>query len=142
MKDLLLQNQICFPVYTLSRLITQCYVPFLKQFDITYLQYLVLLVLWEKSPLTVSAIGEKLLLDSGTLSPLLKKLESKGFITRQRDAADDRKVIITLTTAGKQLQSKAKAVPMSMVEELGIKSAELKALKNQVDNIIDQIKNR
>ena len=107
-----LKNQLCFPLYAASRNVIGQYTPILKALGLTYTQYLVFLVLWEQDGITVGEICEKLMLDNGTVSPLLKKLESAGYVERQRSSGDDRVVVITLTKAGKKLQEKAKDVPM------------------------------
>lgn len=110
-EQLLLQNQICFPLYVASRLTTQLYTPLLKTLDITYPQYLVLLVLWEKKQCSVSEISHLLYLESNTLTPLLKRLEQKKLIARKRSEADERSVIISLTPDGAQLQEQALCIP-------------------------------
>lgn len=109
--SLYLEKQLCFPLYAASRLTTKLYGPLLKELDITYPQYLVLLVLWQKGDQTVNEIGHQLLLESNTLTPLLKRLEEKKIIGRSRSAADERNVCIRLTPAGKKLKSKAMTIP-------------------------------
>ncbi len=106
-----LANQLCFPLYAAARHVTGLYTPVLKPLGLTYTQYIVFLVLWEKDGLTVGEIGEKLLLDNGTLSPLLKKMEQAGYVRRERSREDERVVVITLTEAGRALREKAKDVP-------------------------------
>ena len=106
-----LANQLCFPLYAAARNVTGLYTPYLKPLGLTYTQYLVFLVLWEKDEISVNEIGEKLMLDNGTLSPLLKKMEQAGYIKRKRSRQDERVVEITLTEEGKALQEKAKDVP-------------------------------
>ena len=106
-----LANQLCFPLYAAARNVTGLYTPYLKPLGLTYTQYLVFLVLWEKDEISVNEIGEKLMLDNGTLSPLLKKMEQAGYIKRKRSRQDERVVEITLTEEGKTLQEKAKDVP-------------------------------
>ena len=106
-----LANQLCFPLYAAARNVTGLYTPWLKPLGLTYTQYVVFLVLWEKDGIPVSEIGEKLMLDNGTLSPLLKKLEQAGFVERKRSAEDDRIVLITLTEEGRALQERAKDIP-------------------------------
>ncbi len=106
-----LTNQLCFPLYAAARNVTGLYSPWLKPLGLTYTQYIVLLVLWEKDGISVSEIGEKLMLDNGTLSPLLKKMEQAGYVARRRSRSDDRVVEITLTDEGRVLQEKAKDVP-------------------------------
>jgi DNA-binding MarR family transcriptional regulator len=106
-----LANQLCFPLYAAARNVTALYTPYLKPLGLTYTQYIVFLVLWEKDGLTVGEIGDTLMLDNGTLSPLLKKMEQAGYIERQRSREDERVVVITLTEEGRALQEKAKDVP-------------------------------
>ena len=106
-----LANQLCFPLYAASRNVIGLYTPWLKPLGLTYTQYIVLLVLWEKDGITVGEICRKLMLDNGTLSPLLKKMQQAGFVERKRSAEDDRVVVVTLTEEGKALQEKAKDVP-------------------------------
>ena len=106
-----LANQLCFPLYAAARNVTSLYTPWLKPLGLTYTQYIVFLVLWEKDGISVSEICDRLMLDNGTLSPLLKKMEQAGYVERRRSRKDDRVVEITLTEAGKALQEKAKDVP-------------------------------
>ncbi len=106
-----LGNQLCFPLYAAARNVTNLYTPWLKPLGLTYTQYIVFLVLWEKDGVSVTEIGEKLMLDNGTLSPLLKKMEQAGYVERRRCRRDDRIVEITLTEAGRTLQEKAKDIP-------------------------------
>ena len=106
-----LEHQLCFPLYAAARAVTSLYTPWLKPLGLTYTQYIVFLVLWEKDGVSVTEIGEKLMLDNGTLSPLLKKMEQGGYVQRRRCREDDRVVEITLTEAGKALQEKARDIP-------------------------------
>ena len=106
-----LANQLCFPLYAAARNVTNLYTPWLKPLGLTYTQYLVFLVLWERDGIPVGEICDKLMLDSGTLSPLLKKMEQAGYVERKRSADDDRVVVVTLTENGRALQEKAKDVP-------------------------------
>jgi DNA-binding MarR family transcriptional regulator len=106
-----LENQICFPLYAAARSVTGLYTPWLKQLGLTYTQYITFLVLWEKDGITVGEICERLMLDNGTVSPLLKKMEGAGYITRSRSKEDDRVVVITLTEQGRAMQDKAKDIP-------------------------------
>ena len=106
-----LTNQLCFPLYAAARNVTGLYTPWLKPLGLTYTQYIVFLVLWERDGLSVTEIGSRLMLDNGTLSPLLKKMEKAGYLKRSRSAEDDRVVIITLTDEGKAMQEKVKDVP-------------------------------
>ncbi len=109
-----LDRQLCFPLYAAARNVTGLYTPWLKPLGLTYTQYIVLLVLWEHDGVSVTEIGEKLMLDNGTLSPLLKKMEQAGYVARRRCREDDRVVEITLTEAGKVLQEKAKDIPRNV----------------------------
>ena len=106
-----LENQLCFPLYAASRHVINLYTPLLKPLGLTYTQYIVFLVLWERDGVTVGEICDRLLLDNGTLSPLLKKMQQAGYIERNRSAEDDRVVLITLTEAGWALQEQAKDIP-------------------------------
>ncbi len=106
-----LTNQLCFPLYAAARCVTGLYTPWLKPLGLTYTQYLVFLVLWEQDGIPVGEICEKLMLDNGTVSPLLKKMEKAGYITRSRSQEDDRIVVITLTDQGRDLQEQAKEIP-------------------------------
>ncbi|WP_258099221.1 MarR family winged helix-turn-helix transcriptional regulator [Marinoscillum pacificum] len=124
-KELWLENQLCFPLYAVSRLMTKQYTPLLEELDITYPQYLVLLVLWQKDDQLVSDISKRLLLESNTLTPLLKRLEQKQLVKRVRQESDERKVLISLTNAGKELQNKAVCIPERLVEN--IKSEDISA---------------
>lgn len=135
-----LESQVCFPVYALSREITNLYRPLLDALDITYPQYLVLLILWEHKAQTVNQIGHKLQLDNGTLTPLLKRLEQKGILTRTRSKVDERVVIISLTTDGEAIKEKAKYIPEQLVEVLNISFEELAQLKSLVNKILNRTK--
>lgn len=137
-----LENQICFPLYVIAKEITGLYRPFLDELSITYPQYLVMMILWDGDGLTVSHIGDKLFLDSGTLTPLLKRLESKGFITRKRKKEDERVVEVFLDEAGRQLQQKACEIPGKIQEKLGIQPEELLHLKDTVLKILNKIENK
>ena len=113
---LMLENQLCFPLYACSREVIKLYKPHLDEIGLTYTQYITMLVLWEKSSLTVKELGERLFLDSGTLTPLLKKMEAKGLLSRRRSAEDERNLIITITAAGEELKKKASAIPVKMAK--------------------------
>ena len=109
-----LDRQLCFPLYAAARNVTNLYTPHLKPLGLTYTQYLVFLVLWEKDGITVGEICRRLMLDNGTLSPLLKKMEQEGYVDRQRSREDERVVVITLTDKGRQLQSRVRDVPRAV----------------------------
>ena len=127
-KAMRLANQLCFPLYAAARNVTGLYTPWLKPLGLTYTQYIVFLVLWEKDGVSVSEIGEKLMLDNGTLSPLLKKLEQEGFIERRRSVEDDRVVEIRLTEEGRALQKKAKDIPQKVADCLDLPAEKAKQL--------------
>lgn len=109
-----LSNQLCFPIYAAAREITSLYTPYLKPLGLTYTQYILFLVLWERDGLTVGEICKRLMLDSGTLSPVLKKLRQEGYIEKQQSVTDERSFIITLTEKGRQLQLNAKDIPLKV----------------------------
>ena len=115
-----LENQLCFPLYACSREIIKQYKPYLDEIDLTYTQYIAMMVLWEKKAVTVKELGNALFLDSGTLTPLLKKMEAKGLIHRQRSAEDERSLIVSLTEEGEALKEQAVAVPYKMAQCTGL----------------------
>jgi len=135
-----LETQICFPVYALSREITSLYRPLLDKLDITYPQYLVLLVLWEHQEQTVNQLGQKLHLDNGTMTPLLKRLAQKKMINRIRSSEDERVVLISLTDLGKSMEEKAGSTPEQLVEALGAEMEDLMELKRVVNKILKRNK--
>lgn len=132
----LLDEQLCFALHATSRAITQAYGPLLAPLGVTYPQYLVLLVLWEDDDLTVSGIGERLHLDSGTLTPLLGRLAGQGIVTRTRDPDDQRVVRISLTHAGKKLRVKARGITSRMACVLGLSPGEITALRFSIHRIL------
>ncbi|MFN3555629.1 MAG: MarR family winged helix-turn-helix transcriptional regulator [Bacteroidales bacterium] len=139
-EQLKLSNQICFPVYAASRLITREYQPHLDRLGITYPQYLVLMVLWEQDHQPVNDIARRLILNTNTITPLLKRLQAQGIIHRERSTEDERKVIVSLTQKGKELQEEAAQIPQQLVADLlngPIKTEELLALKQQLYELID-----
>jgi len=127
-EQLKLENQLCFPLYAAARKVTGYYTPYLKPLGITYTQYLVFLVLWEKGDQTVSDLSLALFLDSGTLTPMLKKLESEGFIMRTRSARDERIVNISLTRKGRLLEEKAKEIPQCVASCMPFSKEEAQTL--------------
>jgi DNA-binding MarR family transcriptional regulator len=129
---LALDNQVCFALYSASLAMTKMYKPFLEKLGLTYPQYLVMLVLWQQDDLLVKMIGERLFLDSGTLTPLLKRLEASGLIARVRDDIDERQVRITLTKEGRALKKKAQLIPHNVVCATGQTQQALKALRDQL----------
>lgn len=123
-----LEEQLCFALYSASRAMTRAYAPLLEPLGITYPQYLALLVLWERDAVSVRELGEKLGLDSGTLTPLLKRLEQQGLVRRTRDEADERVLRLTLTAEGRALRSKARGVPTAIARCAGIDARDPQAL--------------
>jgi len=137
--QLLLSNQICFPIYSVSRLITKAYKPFLDKMGITYPQYLVLMVLWENDALNINQVTEKLLLNTNTLSPLLKRMEKLELLERNRSSQDERIVVIRLTKKGMQLKKQAMPIPEQLVKTLltdNIKIDDVMQLKNMMNEWI------
>ena len=134
-----LDNQICFAVYSASHAFNRVYKPLLDRLGLTYPQYLVMLVLWERDGLPLKEIGERLHLDSGTLTPLLKRLERAGLVKRTRSTEDERQVLIGLTTQGKGLKEKARAVPPSILAASQCSVAELTAVKNEIVALRDRL---
>jgi MarR family transcriptional regulator, organic hydroperoxide resistance regulator len=132
---LLLDNQLCFALYSTSLAMTRVYKPLLDELGLTYPQYLAMLVLWEKDGLMVSELGERLYLDSGTLTPLLKRLESSGLVARIRAVEDERRVHITLTAAGRKLNTKAAKIPGCILSATHCSIPELMALTQQVQSL-------
>ena len=114
--SLKLENQICSPLYACSRDVIKQYKPFLDNIDLTYTQYITMMVLWEHESITTKELGKLLYLDSGTLTPLLKKMESKGLLTRKRSREDERNLIVTITDSGRSLKEKAVSIPEQMVQ--------------------------
>ena len=125
---LLLKNQLCFPLYAASREILRRYTPFLKVLDLTYTQYIVMMVLWEEKKLNVGDLGKKLFLDTGTLSPLLKAMEKKNLLRRTRDSVDERIVRIEITAEGEALREKAVSIPAEMGKCMTLSEDEAKSL--------------
>lgn len=134
-----LGNQLCFPFYVIAKEITGMYRPFLDELDITYSQYLVMMLLWEYERLTVNQIGAKLYLDSGTVTPLLKRLEAKEYIVRLRKKEDERMVEVFLTEKGNKLQKQACIIPGKMQEKLNLSENDLLELKETVNKLLTKI---
>jgi DNA-binding MarR family transcriptional regulator len=145
--QLKLSNQLCFPIYATSRLITREYQPYLDKLGITYPQYLVLMVLWETDVIPVNEISKKLILNTNTITPLLKRMETLGIINRKRSGSDERKVIVALTPKGKLMQVDAATIPEKLASGIisqTMKIEELVDLKNKLESIIHALteKNR
>ena len=137
MEDLYLVNQVCFPLYAASKEIIRHYIPLLKPLNLTYTQYLVMLVLWEKKKTSVKELGNDLCLDSGTLTPLLKKLAEKNYINRQRETGDERIVNVTLTAQGAALQKQAEGIPQTIKSYLPLEQEELDTLEHLTRKMLD-----
>lgn len=133
-----LENQMCFPLYALSREIIKLYKPYLDQFNLTYTQYIAMLVMWEEEKIVFKELGKKLHLDSGTLTPVLKKLESMGLIIKYRSKEDDRIVIVELTESGKQLKDEVIGIPEKVFCESGISEEDAVQFKYYLDKILRQ----
>ncbi len=140
-----IDQMLCFAVYSAGHAFTRFYKPRLDALDLTYPQYLVFLVLWERDDITVKALGDKLFLDSGTITPLIKRLEGRGLVQRRRDEDDERQVRITLTPEGRALRGKAMAVPLAVMkgaglslDEAGTLQAELLALRARLDMALSE----
>ena len=140
--QLKLENQLCFPLYTASRLVVRSYTPLLKKLEITYPQYLVMLVLWEHKTLAVTQITKLLLLDTSTLTPLLKRLENINLIWRRRSEADERVVMIGLTEKGEELRLKAAPIPSQLVEGLKLSEEETVQLYKLLYKYIREVEGR
>ena len=119
-----LENQLCFPLYACSKEVVRRYKPFLDEIDLTYTQYIVMLVMWEKNKITVKELGESLYLDSGTLTPVLKKLEVKGYVSRSRSKEDERNLDVSLTSLGRQLREEAVEIPSKVKKCIDLNSEE------------------
>ncbi len=135
-----LENQICFTIYACSREITKLYRPLLQELGLTYTQYVTMLALWERDNVTVSELGARLYLDSGTLTPLLKKLESAGLVARRRDRKDERNVLVSLTEAGRALRAKAAEIPDKLLCRLDATPEEGAALLSMMNGVLRRVR--
>ena len=139
--SLKLENQLCFPLYVCSKEIIKKYKPLLDQLDLTYTQYIVMMVMWSEQNINVKKLGEKLFLDSGTLTPLLKKLEKKGYIERKRLTSDERNLIITITKEGIDLRKKAVTIPEKVGSCIDLQPSEIIELHKLLNKMLKQIEN-
>ena len=137
-----LSHQLCFPLYACSREIIKRYKPFLDELDLTYTQYIAMMVLWEQGQLTVKELGEALYLDSGTLTPLLKKLEAKGLVSRERSKKDERCLNIQITQKGEELRAKAGDIPNMLSRHVSFNEGEEDALHDMLYRILDSVSPR
>ena len=138
--SLKLGNQLCFPLYACSKEIIRKYKPFLDELDLTYTQYITMMVMWEKKSVNVKMLGECLFLDSGTLTPVLKKLESKGYITRERSEKDERNLVVSSTDSGMKLRDKAVTIPSKVGSCVKLTEEEAKVLYNLLHKIISNVR--
>ena len=139
MEELKLKNQLCFPLYVASKEVIKKYKPILDEVDLTYTQYITMMVLWEYGNINVKSLGDMLYLDSGTLTPLLKKLESKKYIKRHRDKNDERNLIISITNEGKELQNKVKNVPKKVSKCIDLSEEEAITLYKLLYKVLGKI---
>jgi len=137
--QLLFENQVCFPLYSAANALVRAYRPFLYELDITYLQYMVLMLLWQESRLNVKELGQRLRLDSGTLTPLLKRLESKGLVERKRSAEDERVRIITITKQGMSLRDKARDIPGKLACTIDLPTGQGRELKKLCEQLLEAL---
>lgn len=138
MDNLKLENQLCFPLYAASKEIIRKYRPLLDRIDLTYTQYITMMVLWEEKEVNVKSLGERLFLDSGTLTPLLKKLESKGYITRSKNTKDERNLVVRITEEGMNLKSEASSIPEEIGNCINLTKEEAYSLYQILYKILDQ----
>ena len=134
-----LDSQLCFPLYAASRMVTKLYQPLLEKLDITYPQYLILLVLWENDELSVNEIGKKLMLETNTLTPLLKRMESKGIVKRKRSKSDERRVIVSLTDKGNSLKQQALCIPLELLSGMSgqFPIAKINRLREDLNKLLE-----
>ncbi len=137
--ELKLENQLCFPLYAAARKVTSAYTPLLKPLGITYTQYIVLMVLWDQKEVTVGKLGERLYLDNGTLTPLLKKLEQEGYVIRTRSKEDERSVIVSLTEKGSALKEKCASIPSSVGSCIPLNTQEAVTLYALLYKVLNKI---
>jgi DNA-binding MarR family transcriptional regulator len=139
-ETLKLGNQLCFPLYACSKEIIRRYKPYLDSIDLTYTQYITMMVLWEKKSVNVKSLGECLYLDSGTLTPVLKKLESKGYISRERSSKDERNLVVSITEKGEELKDLALSIPASIGSCVKLDPEEARILYNLLYKIIGNVR--
>ncbi len=139
-ESLKLANQLCFPLYACSRETIKLYKPFLDELGLTYTQYITMMVLWEHKAMTVKALGQELYLDSGTLTPLLKKLEEKGFVTRRRSDLDERNLIVTITENGEALKDQALHIPAEMAKCVNLPQEDISNLYRMLYQMLEIVK--
>lgn len=136
-----IENQLCFPLYACSKEVIRRYKPFLDPLDLTYTQYIAMMILWEKKTITVKELGEKLYLDSGTITPVMKKLESKGYIRRERSEQDERSVLVTITELGEKLKESAAEIPSQLAGCVNLTAEEAGQLYKLLYTLLGKITN-
>ena len=135
-----LSSQLCFPLYACARETIKLYKPWLDELGLTYTQYITMMVLWEHTSMTVKELGQELYLDSGTLTPLLKKLEEKGLVTRRRSERDERNLIVTITEAGEALKDRALHIPYEMAKCITLPKDEIRELYRMLHTLLEYVK--
>ncbi len=138
-RQVTLDSMLCFAVYAAGHAFTRFYKPRLEALDLTYPQYLVFVALWERDDITVGALGQRLFLDSGTITPLIKRLEARGLVRRQRDADDERQVRIQLTPEGRALQAQAQAIPLQVAKGAGVDLATIERLRRDLLDLRERL---
>lgn len=131
-----LENQLCFPLYACAKEIVRKYKPILDEFDLTYTQYITMMVMWEKNELNVKELGEHIYLDSGTLTPVLKKLETKGYIKRTRSKSDERNLIVALTDKGEKLREQALKIPVQVAQCINLDLEDITTLRMLLNKML------
>ena len=139
-EPLRLSKQLCFPLYACSREMIKLYKPWLDELGLTYTQYITMMVLWEHKSMTVKMLGQELFLDSGTLTPLLKKLEDKGLVTRRRSSRDERNLIVTITEAGEAMKDAALHIPGEMMKCINLPREEIRELYRMLHQLLEYVK--
>lgn len=137
--DLKLEHQLCFPLYALSKEVIKLYRPYLEKINLTYTQYITMMVVWDKRKVNVKELGEKLYLDSGTLTPVLKSLEAKGFVRRYRSCEDERILMVEVTPAGEKLRDEALPIPRQIVSNVQISLEDAVIMHRQLYNLLNQL---
>ena len=135
-----LSKQLCFPLYACSREMIKLYKPYLDELGLTYTQYITMMVLWEHKAMTVKALGQELFLDSGTLTPLLKKLEEKGLVTRRRSGLDERNLIVTITELGEEMKDRALHIPGEMTKCINLPPEDIRELYRMLHQLLEYVK--
>ncbi|MBQ2808266.1 MAG: MarR family transcriptional regulator [Bacteroidaceae bacterium] len=138
-EKLKLENQLCFPLYACAKEVVRRYAPLLEPLGLTYTQYIAMMVLWEHKSVTVKELGKKLYLDSGTLTPMLKKMEKAGWLVRERSKSDERVVVVTITSAGEQLQEKAADIPIRMSQCIKLESDNAMRLYSLLNELLKKM---